>query len=426
MALSAAASAAAATPKPALLGGPKVRANAFPAWPVFDAREEKALLDVLRSGKWFRGNGSFVRKFEESYAALTGAKQALATCNGTAALVVSVNALGIEPGDEVLVPPYTFIATVNIVLRQYALPVFVDTDPATFQMDASKVEAAITPSTRAMIPVHLGGNVCDLDALLAIAAKHKIALIEDACQAHLAEWKGRKVGTFGETGCFSFQASKNLNSGEGGAVLFRDEETRERGYAFHNNGSGLKMIGSNFQYASSGANLRLTEFQAALLLAQMTRLEDQVKTRTENARYLTKMLGELRGFTPAKEYAGCTTNAYHLFMARYNPEAFAGLPREKFLKAMAAEGIPASGGYSPLNRQAFLNHAISGRGFQKLYSAQRLKEWKEKNLCPANDKLCREAVWFTQNMLIGSRSDMEQIFEAIRKIQTHAGELVKS
>jgi dTDP-4-amino-4,6-dideoxygalactose transaminase len=412
--------------KPAILGGPKTRTEPFPAWPKFDEREERALLGVLRSGHWYRGSGQQVKKFEEAYASLTGAKEVLATANGTAALLVSLNAIGVEAGDEVIVPPYTFIATINVVLRQSALPVFVDSDPETFQMDHRKLEAAITPNTRAVMPVHLGGNAFNVDAVTGITRRRNVPLIEDACQAHLAEWKGRKVGTFGDTGCFSFQASKNLNSGEGGAIVFNDSELRERAYAFHNNGSGFRAIGSNFTYASSGANLRLTEFQASILLAQMTRLDEQVRARTENGRYLTSMLKEVPGFTPARMYDGCTNNAYHLYMARYNPEAFAGLPRDKFLKALAAEGVPASGGYSPLNTQPFLKNTLASRGYKRLFSEQRRKEWEERNHCPANDKLCSEAVWFTQNMLIGPRTDMEQIVAAIRKIQANAGALSRA
>ena len=417
------ASAAVTGDKPALLGGKKTRTEPFPSWPKFDQKEENALLDVLRSGKWFRGSGQYVKKFEQAYAELTGAKQCLATANGTAALFISLNVLGVEPGDEVLIPPYTFIATLNVVLRQHALPVFVDSDPETFQMDHRNVEALINGNTRAIMPVHLGGNAANIDALLAIAQKHKIPLIEDAAQAHLGEWKGRKVGTWGDTGCFSFQASKNLNSGEGGAILFNNEDTRERAYAFHNNGSGLKFIGLNFTYAGSGANLRMTEFQAAILLQQMTRLEQQAKTRSENARYLTSMLKEIPGIAPARSYDGCTNNAFHLYMLRYNSQAFAGLKREKFLKALAAEGIPGSGGYSPLNSQDFVKTAVQSRGYKRLFSEKRLKQWAEQNQCPANDKLCAEAVWFTQNMLLGSRGDMEQIAAAVKKIQKFAGEL---
>jgi perosamine synthetase len=417
--------AAAAPAKPALLGGPKTRTEPFPSWPVFDQTEERALVETLRSGKWFRGYGENVKKFEAAYAALTGAKQCLATMNGTAALFTSLNALGVEPGDEVLVPPYTFIATINVVLRQHALPVFVDTDPETFQMDARKIEAAITARTRCMIPVHLGGSACDLDAILPIARKHKLAVIEDACQAHLGEWRGKKVGTYGNTGCFSFQASKNLNSGEGGAILCGDDDLREKCYAFHNNGSGLKMIGTSFTYASSGANLRMSEWQAAILLAQMTRIEAQAKTRTANAQYLTRMLREIPGIVPARMYAGCTRNAYHLYMLRYQKEKFANLPRAGFLKALAAEGIPSASGYTPLNQQPFLTTATRSRGYQALFGAQRLARWEEQNHCPANDRLCEDAVWFTQNMLLGPRRDMEQIAEAIRKIQANAAVLAQ-
>jgi perosamine synthetase len=412
--------------RPAILGGPKAHPTPFPSWPVFDQVEERAVLDTLRGGKWYRGNGKNVARFEEAYAQLTGARTCLATANGTSALIVSLNAMGIEPGDEVIVPPYTFVATVNAVLRQYALPVFVDTDPATFQMDARKLEAAITPRTRAIVPVHLGGNVCDLAAILPIAARHGVPVLEDACQAHLAEWRGRKVGTFGLAGCFSFQASKNLNSGEGGAILTNDEDLRERCFAFHNNGSGFRSIGNNFTYNSTGCNLRMPEFQAALLLAQMTRIEAQAQTRADNASYLTSMLKELPGIAPEQMYDGCTRNAYHLYMFRYAKQHFAGLPRAAFLKALVAEGVPASGGYSPLNTQPFLKNALRTRGYQRIFSAKEIAMWEEHNRCPANDVLCEEAVWFVQTMLLAPRKSMEQIAEAIRKIQKHAGDIAKA
>jgi len=412
--------------KPAILGGPKTFSGAFPGWPVYDQTEERALIDILRSGKWYRGSGQAVARFEQAYAQLTGAKYCLATANGTSALFTSVNVLGVEPGDEVVVPPYTFVATINAVLRRHALPVFVDTDLETFQMDARKVEAAISPQTKAIIPVHLGGNACDLDALLPIAAKLGIPLIEDACQAHLAEWKGRKVGTYGQAGCFSFQASKNLNSGEGGAILCDDEDVRERCYAFHNNGSGLKYIGTSFTYKSGGTNLRMTEFQGALLLAQMSRIEAQARTRTENAHYLTSLLEEIPGITPARMYDGCTRNAYHLFMFRYDKTKFANLPRAVFLKALAAEGIPAAGGYTPLNTQPFLKNVLASRGYQRLFPPKVLAEWQERTRCPVNDRLCEEAVWFTQTMLLAPRGAMDPIADAVLKIQAHAGELAKA
>jgi dTDP-4-amino-4,6-dideoxygalactose transaminase len=421
-----ASSALGAVEKPALLGGSKVRSGGWPAWPVFDEREERALLKTLQSGNWFRGNGKNVAEFEAQYAALTQAKGCLATANGTSALLTSLAAMGVGAGDEVIVPPYTFVASVNVVLMLNAMPVFVDTDRETFQIDARKIEGAITDRTAAIMPVHIGGSAADLDAVLKVAAKRKIPVLEDACQAHLGEWRGRKVGTWGTAGCFSFQASKNLNSGEGGAILTNDLDLLEKCYAFHNNSRGRKSTGYDFAYVARGANLRMTEFQAALLMAQMARLEEQSRRREQNAQYLTSLLKEIPGITPARMYEGCTRNAYHLYMFRYDKEKFGGLDRAVFLKALAAEGIPASPGYGPLNKEPFLKHTLETRGYRRIFSEKEISRWHERNQCPENDKLCQEAVWLTQNMLIGERSDMEQVAEAIRKIHAHAPALMRA
>lgn len=410
--------------RPALLGGKPVRSAPFPAWPVMDGTDEEAWMGVLRSGRWFRGYGDRVNRFEEAYAKLHGAAHCIATANGTSALLASLGGLGVGPGEEVILPPYTFIATLNVILMHYAVPIFVDSDPETFQIDARKVEAAITERTTAMIPVHLGGNVADLDTLLEVARRRRIRVVEDACQSHLAEWRGRRVGTWGDTGCFSFQASKNLNCGEGGAILAQDPEVAERCYAFHNNCRGRAPAGSSFTDAGGrGTNLRLTEFQAELLLTQMARLEQQSRTREKNAQYLTRRLQEIPGLVPARGYPGCTRNAYHLYLFRYRAEAFADLSRDQFLKALAAEGIPCSGGYSPLNREAFIKTTLNSRAYRRIYPPELLDSWEERNQCPANDRLCREAVWFTQTMLLGDTSDMDQIAEAIRRIQKHAARL---
>ncbi|QQS48206.1 MAG: DegT/DnrJ/EryC1/StrS family aminotransferase [Acidobacteriota bacterium] len=407
---------------PALLGGSPVRTNSFPSWPVIGDEEEKRLLEALRSRRWNRHGGSMVDRFEEIWAARLGAKHCLATSSGTSALVASLNALEIGPGDEVIVPPYTFVATINVVLLQHALPVFVDTDRETSQIDAGKIEAAITKRTRAILPVHLGGSVADMDRILDVAKKHNLPVIEDACQSHLAEWRGRKVGTLGSLGCFSLQASKNLNSGEGGAVVGNDENLVEICRSFHN--QGRAAANSNMTYARNGDNRRMTEFQAAILLAQLTRLEAQSKIREENAQHLSAKLSEIPGMRPARMYEGVTRNAYHLYMFRYDPEAFSGLPRDKFLKALRAEGIPASGGYTPLNREQFLLEALRSRAYRYIYSEKDLNDLLERNSrLPQNDLLCREAVWLTQSMLLGQRGDMDQIAGAIAKIHKHAAKL---
>jgi dTDP-4-amino-4,6-dideoxygalactose transaminase len=409
--------------RPAALGGAPVRTTPFPSWPVRDAAEEQALTGVVRSGRWNRGPE--VERFESEYARLTGSPHCLATANGTSALLATLASLGVGPGDEVIVPPYTFVATINVVLLLHALPVFVDTDLDTFQIDAGKVASAMTGRTRVVMPVHLGGNAADLDVILPAAAARGVPVVEDACQAHLAEWKGRKVGTWGRAGCFSFQASKNLNCAEGGAILTGDAGLLEACYRFHNNSRGRATAGStDFSYRGVGANLRLTEFQAAMLLAQMTRLERQARTRDANAAYLTRLLREIEGVVPARSYEGCTRNAYHLYMFRYDQSAFGGdLTRDGFLKALRAEGVPASGGYSPLPAEPSVVETLRGRGYERIYGKAELARLAERNRCPQNERLCREAVWLTQTMLLGPRGDMDQIADAIRKIRRHASAL---
>jgi perosamine synthetase len=417
---------AAANGKLAVLGGAPVRTGAWPSWPRWNQVEEQALLGVLRSGKWGRLNGKSVEEFEAAYAKLTGAGHVIATANGTSALVASLGALGIGPGDEVIVPPYTFIATVNAVLLHHALPVFADTDLETFQMDPAKIESKITPRTKAIIPVHMAGGAANLDAILALAKRRNVMVIEDACQAHLGEWRGKKVGTHGTAGCFSFQASKNLNAGEGGAVCTNDAALAERIFAYHSNSRGRTVDGGDFSYRQTGVNLRLSEFQAAILTAQMGRLEEQSKVRESNAAYLTSMLKEIPGVKPVKNYAGCTRSAWHLYMFRVEKEAFAGVGKDAILKALRAEGIPASGGYKPLNKEPFLETAFSTAGWRAIYGEKAMKELPGRSECPVNELLCSQGVWLTQTMLLGTRQDMEHVAAALRKVQSQAGELGKA
>jgi dTDP-4-amino-4,6-dideoxygalactose transaminase len=263
-----------------------------------------------------------------------------------------------------------------------------------------------------------------MDAILAIASRHKLPVIEDACQAHLAEWRNEKVSTLGDLGCFSFQASKNLNSGEGGAILTNSDELFNQCKSFHNNGRAAADTG--FAYLRNGANLRMTEFQAALLLQQFSRLEEQSRRREQNAAYLSRLLGETAGIAPAKMYDGCTRNAYHLYMFRYDSEHFERLPRSGFIQALRAEGIPCSGGYQPLYKEPFLRTTLQSRAFQAIYPAKRISEYLEQIHCPANDRLCETACWLTQTTLLGPRSDMDQIAEAVRKVQKQAAKLIKA
>ncbi len=412
--------------KPALLGGTKAHPGGFQGWPIYDSTEEQALLDVLHSGAWGRLNGGVTANFEKEYAKMMDVKHSLGVSSGTSALYTMLGAMGVGPGDEVVIPVYTFVATYNVVVLNYALPILVDTDPESFQIDTKKMEKAITKETKVLIPVHIGGSPADIDKILAIGQKHKLPVIEDACQAHLAEWKGKKVGSFGIGGAFSFQSSKNLNCAEGGAITSNDSDFIKTCYGFHNQGQGGVTTAYTPGEGTRGTNLRLTEFQSNLLLAQMTRLEGQAKRRSQNAAYLTKLFNEIPGITPAKLYEGTTNSAYHLYMFRYDKSKFDGMSRARFIEALGAEGVPCSVGYGQMNKDAYVTGLAKNKYYLKIYGEKVMKQWLERNQCPQNDKLTsEESLWFTQTMLLGSTRDMDQIAEAVRKIQKNAGELKK-
>lgn len=410
----------------AALGGKPVRTGRFPGWPVIEKNDRDAWMKVLNEGHWCRLDGTYAASFERTFAERMGTKHCLAIANGTSALFASLAALGVSPGDEVIVPPYTFIATIQAVMLHYAIPVFVDTDRRTSQIDANKVEAAITKRTACILPVHMGGNAADMDTLLAVGKKHSLPVLEDACQAVLGEWRGKKLGSVGIGGCFSFQASKNLNSGEGGAVISNDDAFIDKCYSFHDNARRKLSLPSEQAYPPAAANLRMTEFQASLLLSQMSRVDEQSKRRDDNAAYLIKQLKDIPGFYPPEMYPGCTRNGYHIFMSRYGKEHFANASRAQFLKALRAEGVPCSGGYTPLNRQPFLAQAYASKGYKNIFGEEYLRTRLKENLnCPENDRLCEEAVWFGQTTMLAERSDMDQIAEAIRKIHKNADQLAK-
>ncbi|QJW91572.1 DegT/DnrJ/EryC1/StrS family aminotransferase [Spirosoma taeanense] len=415
--------------KPALLGGAPIRLKGWTTWPIWNPEtDEKQLLDVVRSGIWSRS--AVTTEFEQKWAQALGAKRSLLVVNGTNALITALTQLDVRAGDEVLVPPYTFTATVAAVLATGAMPIFVDVDPETFQIDPAKIEAKITPRTKAILPVHILGLPADMNRILPIAQKHKLVVIEDACQAHLAEINHQKVGTFGHAGCFSFQNSKNLSIGEGGAIVSNDDSFMDRCFSYQNFGNpynagvGSVSVGSVMQ----GTKLRITDYQAAIGLAQLKRLDAQTTTRNENAAYLKAQIQAIPGIVPYKLYDDVTRAAFHLFPFRYQQEGFKGLSRDGFLKALRAEGIPCSSGYATLNNQPYLNDAFQSKNFRKAYPKEMLdfRGYVEQNQCPQNDKLCnQEAVWFTQNMLLGSKSDMADIAAAIEKVHKNADQLTK-
>jgi perosamine synthetase len=414
-----------AADKPALLGGTPVHKGSWPAWPEWRQAWEPSVLQVLRSGQWYRGSGEQVPRFEAAYAELLGAKRCLATASGTTALIVGMHVLDVDAGDEVIVSPFTFNASYNAILLLKALPVFADTDPATLTMDPASIGSRITERTRAIMPVHIYGLPCDMDPIMAIARKRQLAVIEDACQAWLADYKGKKCGTIGDLGCFSFQNSKHLPSGEGGAITGNSDDLIDRASSFHDCGrpyGGFKGPRPNF---TRGGNFRMQHFQAAMLLQQFDKLRDDTARRRENAARLSASLNEIAGILPARLQENSQA-VWHLYPFRYDADKFQGLSREKFIRAMRAEGIPCSTGYQEQYFDGLLDEAIASRGFKRLFSTRRLKEYRDSfEELRGNRQVCATTVAMTQNVLLAQPTDIDHIGDAIRKIQAHGAELAK-
>lgn len=405
--------------KLAVNGGSPIRTKPFPSWPVWDQEEIDRLSEVVKTGQWGRLKGSKTEEFEKAFAAYHQAKHGVCVNSGTTALRIALAAADVERDSEVIVPAYTFIATASAVVEAGCTPVFVDIEAGTYNMDVGRASEAVTPKTAALLPVHLAGRPVDMDAVMTLAEKHGLKVIEDACQAWGARWKGTPVGAIGEAGCFSFQSSKNITAGEGGIILTNDDQVAKMARSHHN--CGRSEDGQWYEHFFFGGNTRITEFQAAVLLAQFGRFEKLQGRRQENYAYLDENLGGIDGIEPLRTDDRVTVHACHLYIFRYKKKSFAGKSKGMFIKALREEGIPASPGYAmPLYRQpVFLNKAFGPRGksvdWAVDYAAVR---------CPEAEKACYdEAVWLTQNVLLGTLEDMADIIAAVKKIQDQAGEL---
>jgi dTDP-4-amino-4,6-dideoxygalactose transaminase len=405
-------------PKLALRGGPAVRKALFPSWPSHGKEERRALLGGLSSGAWGIG-GKETERLEKRFSRLHGAAHGVAVMNGTVALEIALKAGRVGDGDEVIVPSYTFAATATAVLSVNAIPVFVDIDPDTYCIDPQSVKNALSPRTKAIIPVHFAGHPADMDAMMGIASERASFIIEDAAQAHFAAWGGRPVGSIGHIGTFSFQSSKNVTSGEGGMILTNDEMLAERCWSYHN--CGRSPAREWYHHPRLGGNYRMTQFQAALLLAQLTRAREQHRARLRNAKYLVSRLNGLPGISPLRVDPRVTRHAYHLFVVRFEKEQCPPLERSTFLKALKAEGIPASSGYVPIYREGFLAEA---KEFTLRHGAYAERDYAEVD-CPNTERACREAIWIPQNVLLGSREDLDDVARAFLKILDHKDELIQ-
>ncbi len=403
----------------ALNGGKKSKQKPFPVWPQYDDVERKALLDVLESRIWWRTPGTRTLAFEQEFARFHAAKHGLAVTNGTAALEVTMSALGILPGDEVIIPDFTFVATASAVLFAGAMPVMVDVSPDTYCIDAKLAEAAITPRTKAIIAVHMGGHPADLDALGDLAKKKGIALVEDSSHAHATEWKGKRIGSHGTAGTFSFQASKLMTAGEGGMIVSNDDAFEKQARSVHDCG---RMPGEWFySHYINGSNYRLSEWQGAVLSVQLTRLDEQTKRRHQNARVLDKLLSQIPGVTPQKLDPRCTRNGQYAYIFHVDSKHFAGATTEKLIQAMNAEGIPNQASYPPVHA---LDVFQNGEYRKRLCGSQATEPHAFlKAAYPHTDRAAFETIWIPQPALLGDEEDMHEIARAWQKIQKFATEL---
>lgn len=400
----------------AIKGGSPVRSEPFPFWPVWGDEEIENLTRVIKSGKWGRLHGKETESFERKFAEYQQAKHGIAMNSGTTALHIALIAADVDAGAEVIVPAYTFIATATAAIEARAVPIFVDIEPATYNINPKAVEAAITEKTSAIMPVHFAGRPADMDEILRIAKKYGLKIIEDAAQAWGAEWKGRRVGAIGDAGCFSFQSSKNINTGEGGIIVTNDDMVAKMARSHHN--CGRSEDGLWYEHFYFGGNYRITELQSAVLLAQLDRYESLKKIRQQNMKWLNANLSQIDGIEPLPDDPNVTSHASHLYIFRYKKSFFADKPKSMFIKAMKAEGIPASAGYSiPLYDQPVFKNLMFGPRGKRV-------EWPitYNNVhCPETENACFvEAIWFTQNVLLGTEEDMQDIVDAIVKIKEYA------
>ena len=390
-----------------------------PPWPMYGEEEKQQLQEVLDCNVWgATGMGPKIKELNEKWAAYCGSKRSVALANGTVTMELALRARGIGPGDEVIVPAWTFMATAIVVLQVGGVPVFVDVDPNNMCIDPSRIEEALTERTRAIIPVHFGGHPCDMDRIMDIARQHELVVVEDAAQAHGAIWKGQKMGQFGDCGSYSFQQSKNLQCGEGGSLVTDDEELADRiHFSLSKFGRGLGKDYKPYTHHELGGNANMTEFQAAIVLAGMTRLEEQIERRVQRAAILKEWFGQIEGIDPLPVDPRVDRHGWHLFIFRYDKGAFGGLDKFDFAKAVTAEGVWCNPMYErPLYREPMYDlERMTVRGTDL---AIRVMD------CPECERAAQDLVCFPHTMLLAEMDELEMLPAAIQKVQESIEELV--
>lgn len=422
--------------KLAINGGVPVRTAPWPKWPEVDESDVQAVSEVIRSGRWGRLGGTKAAEFEQKFAAYQGCRYGLTVSSGTAALEIALRAMKLAPGDEVIVPPYTFMATATAVLQVGAVPIFVDIDPRTYNIDPALIEDAVTDRTRAIIPVHFGGLPCDMDPIMSIARKHGIHVLEDCSHAHGGKWNDKGLGSIGDAGAFSLMSGKNLATGEAGIITTDNPEILGWSVLYHDFWRGAVRAGSveselpkgwTTRFPVLAGNDRTNEIEAALLLSQFAKLEDQAQRRSRNGDYLNSLLEGIEGVHPLRTDPYVTRNVYHILTIQYTGEGFGGLSREKFSQALNAEGIPNSMGYlkTVYQHPVFLEAETALPGGFPVKGGYYGREIDYNQVhCREAERLCREeTIWFGQSTFLGPQSDMDDVAEAVQKIKDNVGEI---
>jgi dTDP-4-amino-4,6-dideoxygalactose transaminase len=404
----------------AIRGGTPVRSEPYPEWPVHDERDAQAVAEVVRSGRWggFPEPGSNAADFESRFAAYQGANHGILMSNGTITMEVALKALDIGWGDEVIMPALTFAATPYAAIAAGALPVFVDVTRETWTLDPDGVEAAITPRTRAIMPVHLAHSMADMDRLVAIANAHSLAIVEDCAHAPGQRWRGTGAGCFGGFGSFSHQSSKILTGGEGGSLLTNDEALARRAHSIIDCGRPKDAARRDHTF---GANYRLGELHAALLLTQFERFPAQQAERAENAAYLEEILPHVTGVRVLARDERITRWSFYRYLFAIDPDQFGGAANERVVEGLLAEGIDAEVQYPPMSDYDLFQPSRSRLPVCVEY-AERLNPSKM-SFPVAEAAGLRESVYLSENVFRAGRTGIEQAVEAIAKVQKHADEL---
>src|SRR3984893_16084459 len=411
--------------KLAITGGEPSRKKRFDAWPIYTEKERRALEDVLTNHNW--GGQPFPGKhgdaFGKAFAKFHTAKYGQVVNTGTVAIQAALKAIDIRPGDEVIVPAYTWEGTVGPVLLVNAVPVFVDVDPDTYCLDAKLIEKAITPKTKAILPVHLGMRFADIDEILRIAKKHNLKVVEDCAHAHGGMWKGKGAGSMGDLGAFSFQSSKLITSGEGGAVITNNLEYMEKVQSYIN--AGRASVTDQYHHRIIGFNYRMGEFQAAVLGPQLDRLPKQAKLRAANMKHLEPRLQHTPGIGLLKSDPRITRLAPYGYVLKYFAYQVGDIPRAAFVAALQLEGIPCDGlFYEPVYKSSLF--PVDSTDFPALsWGREKPLDLRSMYSCAEADRAAyHEAVWFMHQLFLGSRNDVGAIADAIHKVLENIEELL--